>query len=90
MKPIQRQVLPLALAGRDVVATAPTGSGKTLAFLVPALVHAAGQAPPRVADGPIALLGERRPAEFVGRVNAFEGMSMDEPSKSNYLGDQQK
>ncbi|CAJ1434910.1 unnamed protein product, partial [Effrenium voratum] len=56
MKPIQRQVLPLALAGRDVVATAPTGSGKTLAFLVPALVHAAGQAPPRVADGPIALV----------------------------------
>lgn len=32
---IQRNALPQALAGRDVLAAAPTGSGKTLAFLVP-------------------------------------------------------
>ena len=36
-------MLPLALAGHDIIATAPTGSGKTLAFLVPALKHAAEQ-----------------------------------------------
>lgn len=57
MKPIQQKVLPLALAGRDVVGIAPTGSGKTLAFLVPAIVHAAGQRPPRrLADGPLVLV----------------------------------
>ena len=39
MKPIQQEVLPLALAGHDIIATAPTGSGKTLAFLVPALTR---------------------------------------------------
>jgi len=57
LKPIQKKVLPLALAGRDVCGIAPTGSGKTLAFLVPGLVHAAGQPPPRSAhDGPIMLV----------------------------------
>ena len=33
--PIQAQVLPHALAGRDVLAKSPTGSGKTLAFAIP-------------------------------------------------------
>jgi len=33
--PVQRMVLPDALAGRDVLAKAPTGSGKTVAFAVP-------------------------------------------------------
>ena len=33
--PVQQQVLPLALAGRDVIAQADTGSGKTLAFGIP-------------------------------------------------------
>ncbi|MBA3605344.1 MAG: DEAD/DEAH box helicase [Acidimicrobiia bacterium] len=36
--PIQRLVIPDALAGRDVSGRAPTGSGKTLAFGLP-LVH---------------------------------------------------
>jgi ATP-dependent RNA helicase RhlE len=34
---VQAATIPPALAGRDVVATAPTGTGKTLAFLVPAI-----------------------------------------------------
>ena len=33
--PVQRLVLPDALAGRDVLVKSPTGSGKTLAFAVP-------------------------------------------------------
>ncbi|KAH9639401.1 hypothetical protein HF086_002090 [Spodoptera exigua] len=37
MTDIQAEVLPEALDGADVVATAKTGSGKTLAFLIPAV-----------------------------------------------------
>lgn len=33
--PIQAQAIPLALSGRDVVASAQTGTGKTLAYLIP-------------------------------------------------------
>ncbi len=35
--PVQAQAIPLALAGRDVLATAQTGTGKTAAFAVPLL-----------------------------------------------------
>ncbi|KAI9596050.1 P-loop containing nucleoside triphosphate hydrolase protein [Syncephalis fuscata] len=38
--PIQMQVIPAALAARDIVAAAPTGSGKTLSFLLPCIMHA--------------------------------------------------
>ncbi|XP_049871295.1 probable ATP-dependent RNA helicase pitchoune isoform X2 [Pectinophora gossypiella] len=37
MTDIQSEVLPRALDGADIVATAKTGSGKTLAFLIPAV-----------------------------------------------------
>ena len=37
--PIQQEVIPLALAGRDIVAQAKTGSGKTFAFALPLLSH---------------------------------------------------
>jgi superfamily II DNA/RNA helicase len=35
--PIQERAIPLALAGRDLVASANTGTGKTAAFVLPAL-----------------------------------------------------
>jgi len=81
MKPIQKQVLPLALSGKDVVGIAPTGSGKTLAFLVPGIVHAAGQAQPlRPSDGPIVLIlaPTRELAVQIGSV----AESLLEPSKA--------
>lgn len=36
--PVQQQVLPLILSGRDVLASAQTGTGKTAAFVLP-IVH---------------------------------------------------
>jgi ATP-dependent RNA helicase DDX23/PRP28 len=37
--PIQRQAIPVGLAGRDLIGIAETGSGKTAAFLIPMLVY---------------------------------------------------
>ena len=36
---VQRKAIPLAIAGRDVLARAKTGSGKTAAYLLP-VIHA--------------------------------------------------
>ena len=43
--PVQEQVIPLVLEGRDIIASAQTGTGKTAAFLLP-LIHHLLQAPP--------------------------------------------
>ncbi|WP_438879597.1 DEAD/DEAH box helicase, partial [Bacillus cereus group sp. Bce015] len=34
---MQRQAIPVAMAGKDLLASSKTGSGKTLAFLLPML-----------------------------------------------------
>lgn len=45
--PIQRQAIPVAIEGKDVVGIAQTGTGKTLAFAVPLLQRLAGMAQSR-------------------------------------------
>ncbi|XP_062973521.1 probable ATP-dependent RNA helicase DDX59 [Elgaria multicarinata webbii] len=41
--PVQMQMIPVGLQGRDIVATADTGSGKTAAFLLPVIIKALGE-----------------------------------------------
>lgn len=52
--PIQREAIPLALTGCDVVGSAQTGTGKTAAFLLPILHRLASE--PRAGRGPRALV----------------------------------
>ena len=56
MTPIQAASLPLALAGRDLIAQARTGSGKTVAFALPLL---ANLNPRRFAMQALVLLDDR-------------------------------
>ena len=48
-RPVQSGVIPLALAGQDVIACAETGTGKTAAFLVPILERFLREGPTRTA-----------------------------------------
>ena len=48
-RPVQSGVIPLALAGDDVIACAETGTGKTAAFLVPILQRFLREGPTRTA-----------------------------------------
>jgi len=41
--PIQAKAIPLAITGRDLIASASTGTGKTAAFLIPILQHLVGK-----------------------------------------------
>jgi ATP-dependent RNA helicase RhlE len=43
--PVQREAIPLVLAGRDLMAGAQTGTGKTAAFVLPMLQRLAATAP---------------------------------------------
>lgn len=56
LTPVQRQVIPAVLSGKDVVATAPTGSGKTLSYMLPSVPHILRQDQLKVGQGPIVLV----------------------------------
>jgi ATP-dependent RNA helicase RhlE len=55
--PVQREAIPLVLAGRDLLAGAQTGTGKTAAFVLPMLqLLAAGARPSNGARPPVRVL----------------------------------
>ncbi|MDA8383999.1 MAG: DEAD/DEAH box helicase [Betaproteobacteria bacterium] len=76
--PIQTQAIPILLAGRDVIATAPTGTGKTAAFLLPALMRLI-QPAARKGSGPrvLVLTPTRELAQQVAK--AAQGFSQGVP-----------
>ncbi|KAI3368680.1 hypothetical protein L3Q82_025675 [Scortum barcoo] len=53
--PVQMQMVPVGLSGRDVIASADTGSGKTVAFLLPVVVRAL-EKPAHSVSSPVALI----------------------------------
>jgi len=53
---IQKQAIPVALSGRDIIGIAKTGSGKTAAFLLPMFVHMMDQEELNKGDGPIGVV----------------------------------
>ena len=64
--PIQKEAIPVALAGRDVLASAQTGTGKTLAFVLPMLQRMLEQPVPGVTG--LVLLPTRELAAQVATV----------------------
>ncbi|CAE7693084.1 DBP2 [Symbiodinium sp. CCMP2592] len=54
--PIQKQIWPLALQGRDVVGIAETGSGKTVSYVLPMIIHISRQEELEAGDGPVGLV----------------------------------
>ncbi|CAN9500960.1 unnamed protein product [Ophioblennius macclurei] len=53
--PVQMQMVPVGLTGRDVIASADTGSGKTIAFLLPVVIRAL-EKPAQSVCHPVALI----------------------------------
>ncbi len=79
--PIQSAAIPVALAGRDLLATAPTGSGKTLAFALPLLQLGSTHAPANGARTTTALVlvPTRELAAQVGEV--LTGLARELPTR---------
>ena len=85
--PIQRETIPLALEGRDVVGSAQTGTGKTAAFTLPSLQRLAAS-PPRHERGPrmLVLVPTRELAEQVLERSRAYGSGLELESAAVYGG----
>src|SRR5216683_5718663 len=73
--PVQAAAIPMALEGKDVLATAQTGTGKTLAFLIPIIEHLLKQNTPGIAA--LVLVPTRELAmQVVEQFNALRGRQL--------------
>jgi ATP-dependent RNA helicase SrmB len=63
--PVQQQVIPPAVAGRDLLVSAATGSGKTAAFLLPMMQHLLDHPAPATATRALILVPTRELARQV-------------------------
>jgi ATP-dependent RNA helicase RhlE len=73
--PVQAAAIPLALEGKDVLATAQTGTGKTLAFLIPVMERLLQQATPGIAA--LVLVPTRELAmQVADQYNALRGKQL--------------
>ncbi|KAF7503212.1 ATP-dependent DNA/RNA helicase [Endocarpon pusillum] len=69
--PVQTEAIPLALAGKDILAKADTGSGKTAAYVLPilqALLHRKARSPLEKSISALVLVPTRELAEQIHRV----------------------
>jgi ATP-dependent RNA helicase RhlE len=73
--PVQGAAIPVALEGKDVLATAQTGTGKTLAFMIPVMEKLLKQTTPGV--GALVLVPTRELAvQVVDQYNALRGRQL--------------
>src|ERR1700737_2854433 len=73
--PVQAAAIPVALAGKDMLATAQTGTGKTLAFLIPIMERLLQQVTPGIAA--LVLVPTRELAmQVVDQFNALRGKQL--------------
>src|SRR5712672_1053132 len=73
--PVQAAAIPLALEGKDVLATAQTGTGKTLAFLIPVLEKLLRRTSPGISA--LVLVPTRELAmQVVDQYNALRGKQL--------------
>ncbi len=73
--PVQAAVIPQALQGKDVLATAQTGTGKTLAFLIPIIEHLLQRSTPGIAA--LVLVPTRELAmQVVNQYNTLRGKQL--------------
>ncbi len=65
--PVQAEAIPIVMAGRDLIATAPTGTGKTGAFLLPALERLSAEDKPGRGPRMLVLSPTRELAQQIGK-----------------------
>ncbi len=84
--PVQREVIPAIVAGRDVWASAPTGSGKTAAYALPILHALSSEAPcrPRITRV-LVLVPTRELAAQIGGVFAELGQHLPSQAETRVV-----